>query len=285
MQLIETIAEMKAWSRAARVSGATIGFVPTMGYLHEGHLSLMRQVQAQTDKLVVSIFVNPTQFGPNEDLAKYPRDLPHDTELCASVGVDAIFLPTPAMMYPDGYHTYVNVENLTNGLCGAARPGHFRGVTTVVLKLFNIVDPDVAAFGRKDYQQLQVLKRMVVDLNLDLKILEGPTVREADGLAMSSRNKYLTAEQRGHALVLSKSLERARELYRSGVRDPQEIVAAVKEMISATPQCQVDYIELVDAQHLSAIGMIVKPAVLALAVKVGNTRLIDNAVLGEDECR
>ncbi len=285
MQLIETIAEMKAWSRAARVSGATIGFVPTMGYLHEGHLSLMRQVQTQADKLVVSIFVNPTQFGPNEDLAKYPRDLPRDQELCASVGVDAIFLPTPAMMYPDGYNTYVNVENLTSGLCGFSRPTHFRGVTTVVLKLFNIVDPDVAAFGCKDYQQLQVIKRMVTDLNLDLKILEGPTVREADGLAMSSRNKYLTAEQRGHALVLSKSLSLAHELYAAGERDPQVIVAAVKDLIGATPQCMIDYVELVDAQNLSAITTLAKPAVLALAVKVGNTRLIDNTVLGEEDCR
>ena len=285
MQLIETIAEMKAWSRAARVSGATIGFVPTMGYLHEGHLSLMREAQAHADKLVVSIFVNPTQFGPNEDLAKYPRDLPRDTELCASVGVDAIFLPTPAMMYPDGYNTYVNVENLTSGLCGFSRPTHFRGVTTVVLKLFNIVDPDVAAFGCKDYQQLQVIKRMVTDLNLDLKILEGPTVREADGLAMSSRNKYLTAEQRGHALVLSKSLSLAHELYAAGERDPQVIVAAVKDLIGATPQCMIDYVELVDAQNLSAITTLAKPAVLALAVKVGSTRLIDNTVLGEPECR
>lgn len=285
MQLIETIAEMKAFSRAARLSGATVGFVPTMGYLHEGHLSLMRQVQAQTDKLVVSIFVNPTQFGPNEDLAKYPRDLPRDTELCASVGVDAIFLPTPAMMYPDGYHTYVNVENLTTSLCGASRPGHFRGVTTVVLKLFNIVNPDVAAFGRKDYQQLQVLKRMVVDLNLDVKILEGQTVREADGLALSSRNKYLNGEQRSNALVLSRSLKQAHALYAAGERDPLAIVKAVKDSISATPGCSVDYVELVDAQHLSPIASIAKPAVLALAVKLGNTRLIDNTVLGEEDCR
>ena len=216
MELIREADNMRAWSRANRAAGLKIGFVPTMGYLHEGHLSLMRQAGQKSDRVVVSVFVNPLQFGPKEDLAAYPRDLERDMELMRPLGVDAVFHPEPKEIYPPGYQTRVEVTEVTKGLCGRFRPGHFLGVTTVVLKLFNIVEPDLAVFGEKDFQQLAAIKRMVVDLNLDIKIEGGPTFREPDGLAMSSRNTYLEPEERRSALALSESLNLAREMAASG---------------------------------------------------------------------
>jgi pantoate--beta-alanine ligase len=279
MIVIKTIDEMKAYVRDIKKKNQTICLVPTMGYLHKGHTDLMREGRTLADHLVISIYVNPTQFGPNEDLAKYPRDFEMDCRLAGEVGVDCIFYPDSDQMYPRGYATYVNVEGITETLCGKSRPTHFRGVTTVVAKLFNIIEPDTAVFGLKDYQQLAVIKRMVVDLNMNVQIIPHPTVREEDGLAMSSRNKYLTPEQRKHALVLSRSLKHAQEMVRSGSRDASAIRAAVVDMISSTPECVLDYAEIVHPETLACLERIEDHAVMALAVKVGATRLIDNIEL------
>ena len=279
MKIIQEVAAMKACVKAIKDKGETICLVPTMGYLHKGHLDLMRMGRPMADHNMISIFVNPTQFGPNEDLDKYPRDMERDTQLAASVGVDCIFFPDAKQMYPNGYATYVNVERITTGLCGAARPTHFRGVATVVLKLFNIIEPDVAIFGEKDYQQLAVIKRMVEDLNLDVKIVAHPTVREEDGIAMSSRNKYLSPEQRKNALVLHRSLLLARDRMEAGEKNTAKIRDEVVAMIANTPGSVIDYVEFVDTDTLEPVDMAQSKVVMALAVKFGTTRLIDNITL------
>ncbi len=279
MEIIYDIPTMKAVVKSIRNKGESICLVPTMGYLHEGHLDLMREGKPLADHLIISIFVNPTQFGAGEDLDKYPRDLPRDAKMAEAVGVEYIFNPGAPEMYPHGYATYVNVEGITEGLCGAARPGHFRGVTTVVAKLFNIIDPDIAVFGEKDYQQLAVIRRMAADLNMNVKILAHPTVREEDGLAMSSRNKYLSPEERRNALVLSRSLNHARERVKGGDRIAAVIISEAKGMIAKTPGCVIDYVEIVDPDFLKPVDIIEGRVVMALAVRVGKTRLIDNITL------
>jgi pantoate--beta-alanine ligase len=279
MELITTVPRMKAYVKGIKKRSETICLVPTMGYLHKGHLDLMRKGKSLADHLLISIFVNPTQFGVGEDLAKYPRDLENDRKLSDGVGVEGIFFPDEKEMYPQGYATYVNVEGITGKLCGIARPTHFRGVTTVVAKLFNIIEPDIAVFGQKDYQQLTVIKRMVDDLNMGVKIVAHPTVREEDGLAMSSRNKYLNPEQRKNALVLSKSLLKACELVKDGEKDASKIIRMALDRISSTPEAVIDYVEIVHPDTLECIDRIETKAVMALAVKIGNTRLIDNMEL------
>ncbi len=279
MKVVHTIAEIRTAVGTASREGKTVGLVPTMGYFHEGHLSLMRQAKADNDLVVVSLFVNPTQFGPNEDFRNYPRDLERDAAMAESVGVDLIFNPSPEEMYPEGYSTYVSVEKLTEGLCGASRPGHFKGVTTVCLKLFNIVQADRAYFGRKDYQQFKVIERMVKDLDLPLEIVGMPIVREVDGLAMSSRNSYLSAAERSSALVLSRSLAHAQELLAGGVVNGEELQRKVEAFIGKEPLVQVEYASVVDAESLEPLADISSKAVLALAVRIGKTRLLDNALL------
>jgi len=270
---------MAAWARAVRARGESIAFVPTMGYLHEGHLSLMREARGRGDHLVVSIFVNPLQFGPNEDLDSYPRDAEGDAAKCRDVGVDVLFTPTKASLYPAGFQTTVQPGPIAGPLCGASRPGHFEGVCTIVLKLFGLVRPRVALFGRKDYQQLAVLRRMARDLDLDVEVLGMPIVREADGVAMSSRNARLTPEQRTAAGVLSRALDRAEHLVADGERGVEAVVAAAASLIAEEPGAALDYVELVDADDLSTICDLEAPAVLALAVHFGSVRLIDNRVL------
>ena len=279
MKVVHTIEKVKAAVDAVRREGETVGLVPTMGYFHEGHLSLMRQAKQDNGFVVVSLFVNPNQFGPNEDLRDYPRDLDRDARMAESAGADLIFNPPVEEMYPQGYNTYVTVEKLTEGLCGASRPEHFRGVTTVCLKLFNIVQPDRAYFGRKDYQQLKVIHRMVTDLNVPLEIVGMPIVREQDGLAMSSRNTYLSLEERQAALVLSKSLAYARELMGQGIASGPELQSKVEEFIRREPLARIDYVQVVDPEMLDGLIEIGDTAVLALAVRIGKTRLIDNALL------
>ena len=279
MIVINEVKVMKAHVRMLRAKKQTIALVPTMGYLHEGHVSLMHKARNLADHLIVSVFVNPTQFGVGEDLEKYPRDLERDKKLAAQARVECIFHPTPEQMYPAGYATYVDVQGITAGLCGASRPTHFRGVATVCAKLFNIIEPDVAVFGEKDFQQLAVIKRMVEDLNMNVQIIPHPTVREEDGLAMSSRNTYLGPEDRPNATVLYKSLLNARELYQAGQRDARAIRAATVAMVESTPGAVIDYIEIVDPKTLQPLGTIEPGAVMALAVKFGRTRLIDNMVI------
>jgi pantoate--beta-alanine ligase len=280
MQIIRTPAEMQETVLKLRAQGRRVGFVPTMGYLHEGHCSLMRLAREHADVLVVSIFVNPTQFGPSEDFSKYPRDFDHDEALCLGEKTDFIFYPSVADMYPPDSSVAVVDEKLSRGLCGAARPGHFRGVCTVVAKLFNIVLPDIAVFGEKDGQQLRIIERMVRDLNFPVRIIRGPTLREPDGLAMSSRNSYLSPEERKQALCLRRALDRAEELYRQGERKADRIVAAMGTVIGHSPAARIDYIEVVDDSSLEAVAAVEKPCMVALAVFVGKTRLIDNTVLG-----
>jgi len=276
MLILKTISEMKDYVSGLRANGKKIGFVPTMGYLHKGHLDLMMKAKEYTQHVVVSIFVNPTQFAPNEDLAKYPRDFERDEELCTEIGVECIFYPEPKEIYPDGYATYITVEGLSEGLCGVSRPIHFRGVATVVAKLFNIVEPDFAVFGEKDYQQLAVIKRMVQDLNMKVGVIGYPTVREADGLAMSSRNAYLSPEERDIAPVLNRSLRHALSLFKNGVTDVKTLRNEVVSMIEAAPGCTIDYVEIIDGESLVPVEMMIPGAVMALAVKLGKTRLIDN---------
>ncbi|KYH33929.1 pantothenate synthetase [Moorella mulderi DSM 14980] len=279
LELMTTIAAARKFVAAARQQGKSIGLVPTMGYLHEGHLTLARTAREQNDVVMMSIFVNPTQFGPGEDLERYPRDLERDRKLAAGAGVDAIFAPAVAEMYPPGYATYVQVEGLTEVLCGASRPGHFRGVATVVSKLFNIVQPDRAYFGLKDYQQAVVIKRLVRDLNFPVDIITVPTVREPDGLAMSSRNKYLDPDQRRSALALYRALNLGAELIRSGERRAAVVREAMAGEILARPGTRVDYVAVNDAETLAPLEEIKGRVLLALAVWVGNTRLIDNLTL------
>ena len=281
MEVIKSPSEMQQKASAWRREGKVIAFVPTMGYFHEGHLSLMREGRERGDVLVVSIFVNPTQFGPGEDFDRYPRDMERDLRMAEEVGVDVIFAPTVEEMYPEGYQTYVEVEKVTKYLCGLSRPGHFRGVTTVVTKLFNIVKPHVALFGQKDYQQLITIERMVKDLNMDVEIVGMPTVREEDGLAASSRNVYLSPEERKAALSLYRSLRRAEELFSEGVRESQRILEEVKKVLEAEPLVKIDYVHVCDPETLEDIeGPIGERALVAVAAKVGTTRLIDNTLLG-----
>ncbi len=280
VRIVTTIAEVREAVREARAAGRRIGFVPTMGYLHEGHLTLMRQARQECGFAVVSIFVNPTQFGPNEDFTRYPRDVERDASLCATVPVDLIFHPGVDEVYPQPFRTTVKVTGLTETLCGASRPGHFDGVATVVTKLFNIVQPDAAYFGQKDAQQVAVIQRMVRDLNMDLTIVPVPIVREPDGLAMSSRNTYLSAAERRAALVLSQTLAMARDRVAAGERDMQTLVKAMRSMISAEPLADIDYVEIVDSTTLQPVVRLEQRAVLAaLAVRFGRTRLIDNTIL------
>ena len=279
MQVIKQIEQLKQVVRDAKRQGKTVGLVPTMGYLHEGHLTLMRRARQEQGLVIATLFVNPLQFGPQEDYADYPRDLARDCELAESTGIDVLFAPAVDEMYPAGNGktlTFVDVEKITASLCGASRPGHFRGVATVVTKLFNIAEADVAYFGQKDAQQVAVIRRMAEDLNMNVKIIAVPIVRESDGLAMSSRNKYLDSKQRQAALVLSRSLERAAALLATGERDSSLIVSTVRDLISQEPLAEIDYVSLVDPLTMEALDRVESRALLALAVKFGKTRLIDN---------
>lgn len=280
MQVIHSAPAMQQWAQQQRRAGHRLGLVPTMGFLHQGHLSLVRMARADCDRVMVSIFVNPMQFGANEDLEDYPRDLERDLALLRAEGVDAVFNPEPAEMYPPGFASAVTVEGeITQKLCGHSRPTHFRGVTTVVSKLFNICLPDKAYFGQKDAQQVMILEKMVRDLNFPLEIIRGPIVRETDGLAMSSRNTYLNAEEREQALALSRSLQEAQAAIRGGERDPVKIKALLKERIEAGPLAAVDYIEIYDSDALQDIKTIDREVLIALAVRFGKTRLIDNLLV------
>nr|WP_129408700.1 pantoate--beta-alanine ligase [Marinitoga lauensis] len=260
--------------------GKSIGFVPTMGYLHKGHLSLVEQARKDNDIVVVSIFVNPTQFGPNEDFDRYPRDLNRDMELLKPYNVDYIFHPDVNEMYSKDHSTYVEEIKLTKVLCGKSRPGHFRGVTTIVTKLFNIIRPTRAYFGQKDAQQFRVLRKMVNDLNMDVEMVEMPIIREEDGLAMSSRNIYLNSEERKQALALSKSLKKAKELYENGERNANIIKAEMRKIFNENPLVKVDYIEIVDEYNLENVNIIENKVLVAVAAFVGKARLIDNVILG-----
>ena len=279
MEIILNVSLMQKRAEELRSAGKKIGFVPTMGFFHEGHLELMRVARRNADVLVVSIFVNPIQFGPSEDYDRYPKDIERDKKKAQEVGVDILFLPSVEEMYPDGFQTKVHVEKLTQHLCGLFRPGHFDGVTTVVTKLFNIVKPHVAVFGEKDYQQLLVIKRMVKDLNMDIHIIGVPTVRESDGLAMSSRNVYLSPEERKSALCLKKSIDLAIEMVKKGESDASLIKRKVKELINSHPFTKIQYVSICDPETLEEVDQIKDRALIALAVFVGNARLIDNAIL------
>jgi len=281
MEIISDPKEMLGRAFEWRGQELRIVLAPTMGCFHRGHLSLMEYGKTVGDKLVVSLFVNPAQFGPHEDLDRYPRDLERDAALAREVGVDALYTPAAAAMYPPGYQTYVEVEALSQGLCGASRPGHFRGVATVVLKLFNQVQPHTAVFGEKDYQQLAVIKRLAADLDLTVQVVGRPIVREADGLAMSSRNTYLNPEERAAALCLYRSLIAARELVVSGAQSRDNILEAVRQIITSNPHTRIDYLALVDPKTLREVETIKNEARLLLAVWVGHTRLIDNTLLAE----
>ena len=279
MKVIKDIKEMQSLADSLRSDGKTIGFVPTMGFLHEGHLSLMRIARPNCDVLVVSIFVNPTQFGPNEDLNKYPRDFDRDEKLCREEKVDVIFYPNKDTMYSEPYFTFINVEKLSETMCGLSRPGHFKGVATVVAKLFNIVKPHFAVFGEKDFQQAVIIKQMVRDLNFQVEILTGPIVREPDGLAMSSRNKYLSPAERQNALVLYNSLKLAEKLVMEGNDNSEFIHAKMKNLIQQIPEAHIDYIAIVDSKTLTPVRKIENNTLIALAIKIGSTRLIDNTLI------
>jgi pantoate--beta-alanine ligase len=283
MQICATIPEARAVCDDLRASRRRLGLVPTMGALHEGHLSLVRAAKAQCDAVVVSIFVNPTQFGPTEDLAKYPRQFERDCALLEKENVDTVFAPSVEEMYVKGESTWVTVEGLSDKLDGRSRPGHFRGVTTVVAKLFHVIEPDVAFFGQKDAAQVAVIRRMVRDLNFPVEIAVCPIVREPDGLAMSSRNAYLNPEERQRALLLQRSLRRVEEKFRAGERNAARLVAAAKQIIADEPQVRLDYFEIVDPDTLEPLDQISRPALAAVAAYVGTTRLIDNVVLTPSE--
>jgi pantoate--beta-alanine ligase len=276
MKVITSVAGMKSLARQWKKEGKSIGFVPTMGYLHEGHLSLVRESKERADVTVVSIFVNPAQFGPNEDFKKYPRDLEKDSAYLEKGGVDFLFYPDAAEIYPPGYMTYVEVHGLQDRLCGKSRPGHFRGVATVVLKLFEIVGPDLAFFGAKDAQQVLIIEKMAADLDLDTEVVTCPIVREPDGLALSSRNAYLSSEERKAALVLSRSLRWAERTISAGECDAVRVIAGIRSLIEAEPLARVDYVEAVDPLDLDSVAEIRGDVLIALAVFVGSTRLIDN---------
>lgn len=279
--IIETVKELREYLAGQRAAGKTVGLVPTMGFLHEGHLSLIREAKAENDVVVVSDFVNPTQFGPNEDFESYPRNIERDTELALSAGADVIFYPSVSEMYPPESSTYVEVEgNITRVLCGASRPTHFRGVTTVVNKLFNIVEPDKAYFGQKDAQQVAVLTKMVKDLHMDIELIICPIVREPDGLAMSSRNTYLSAEERKQAVILNQALKKAKNAFANGEKDVVKLTEIITDKINEMPLAVIDYVSILDFPSLKPIITIEKDALGAVAVKFGKTRLIDNEILG-----
>ncbi len=278
MEWFERVGAIRAWSRGRRAQGETVALVPTMGYLHEGHMALVARARECADRVVVSIFVNPTQFGPGEDLDRYPRDPERDRRMCEEAGVAAVFAPAPAELYPPGYQTYVTVEEVSKPLCGASRPGHFRGVATVVLKLFHAVEPDVAVFGEKDYQQLQVVRRMVRDLDVPVRIEAVPTVREPDGLALSSRNTYLSPDERRQALSISQALGRAQELVSSGVVEASRVAAEVEGIIAGAG-LRIDYVEVRHPETLETVQTVAPRAVVAVAAFAGDTRLIDNRVV------
>lgn len=279
MKIITTIPEMQSVAEPLRKQGKTIGFVPTMGFLHEGHLSLMRTARAECNVVVVSIFVNPTQFGPNEDLDRYPRDAEGDREKCESAGVDILFMPDAEEMYPEKPTVFVTVEGISDVLEGAIRPGHFRGVATVVAKLFNIVKPHKAYFGQKDFQQCAVIKRMVKGLNMDIDVSVLPTVRERDGLAMSSRNSYLNPDERRAAAVLYKALAAARDLFTAGATEPEKLKNKMRAVIAGEPSVTIDYIEIADPEDLVMGYSAQYRMVILVAVRLGRTRLIDNIML------
>lgn len=279
MKIIYKVKQMQGFVRRGQRAGKTVGFVPTMGALHEGHLSLIRRAAKENDIVVVSIFVNPTQFGPKEDFAKYPRPFKKDVALAKSAGADIIFYPSTKEMYPEEYQTYIDVEKITHGLCGASRPGHFRGVATVVAKLFNAVSAERAYFGQKDYQQVQVIRCLVADLNIPIKVVMCPIIREKEGLAMSSRNQYLNAEERRSAPCLYEALQVAKSMARAGIKDVAKIKKEMRNIIESNVLARVDYIEIVDAETLDPIKKIRGGVVAVLAVFIGNTRLIDNMVL------
>lgn len=283
VSVVHTIAEVRQWVDRARKLGRTIGFVPTMGALHEGHASLIRTSVAQQDATVVSIFVNPLQFGPNEDLDRYPRTLDADIQVVQACGADLVFAPSVREMYPKRQLAFVDVEELTAGLCGASRPGHFRGVATVVAKLFNIVQPDVAYFGQKDAQQAAVIERMVADLSFPVRIVRCPTVREADGLAMSSRNTYLSPEERQAAPILYRALQEGAEAIRAGERDAEKVRRLMIDRIQREPLARIDYVDVVDESTFRTISYVEGNIVLVGAIYIGNTRLIDNIPLAVPE--
>jgi pantoate--beta-alanine ligase len=278
MKIVQTVEEVRAQVKEWRRAGLTVGLVPTMGYLHDGHKSLIDRAVIENDKVVVSVFVNPMQFGPTEDLESYPRDLDRDAALCEGAGAALIFHPEPEDMYADDFSSFIDMNTLTGGLCGKSRPIHFRGVCTVVGKLFNIVQPDKAYFGQKDAQQLAVIRHMVRDLNFNLEVVGCPIIREADGLAKSSRNTYLNAQERQAALILSKSLEHGRELIEAGEKDAAKIKAAITAMIETEPLAKIDYVEIVDWNNLEPVDTITGPVLNAIAVYIGKTRLIDNHI-------
>ena len=278
MRIETTVNAVKEQVKAWKAEGLSIGFVPTMGYLHEGHGSLIKAARAGNDKVVVSIFVNPMQFGPKEDLASYPRDLEKDSALCEGLGADLIFHPEPSEMYHDNFSSYVDMTGLTEELCGLSRAGHFRGVCTVVNKLFNIVQPDRAYFGQKDAQQLAIIKHMVEDLNMNLEIIGCPIIREEDGLAKSSRNTYLSAEERKAALVLSRSINLGCKMVEDGETDTAVIIKAMTDLINEEPMARIDYVKAVDGLTISQIDKVQKPMLVAIAVYIGTTRLIDNFI-------
>lgn len=280
MDIAATIKEVRTQVKAWRLQGKTVGLVPTMGYLHEGHESLIKRAVAENDKVVVSIFVNPMQFGPKEDLASYPRDLEADAKLCEAAGATLIFHPEPEEMYEEGFCSFVDMTGLTDALCGLSRPVHFRGVCTVVSKLFHIVMPDRAYFGEKDAQQLAVVRRMVRDLNMDIEIVGCPIIREPDGLAKSSRNTYLSPESRKQAVVLSKAVFAAKKRIEDGERDAAKIKACMRDMIQSVPLTDIDYVEIVDMNTMKALDVIEGEVLCAVAVNVGGeARLIDNVIV------
>ncbi len=279
MEVIRTVTEMTVATRRLKASGVATGFVPTMGYLHEGHLSLVRLSQKNTGSTILSIFVNPTQFGPKEDLEKYPRDIEGDLEKCRKEGVGIVFMPEPGDMYPVGYETYVNVEGITDGLCGRSRPGHFKGVATVVAKLFNVVQPDKAFFGQKDFQQTAVIRRMVIDLNMAVDVVVAPTVREPDGLAMSSRNAYLKPDERHAAPALYRALESARLLAEKSDVPTDMLTSHILEKFREEPLIEPEYVEVVEPDNLKPLLHTGSSAVIAAAVRIGGTRLIDNVII------
>lgn len=279
MRMIQQIAAMQSWSENQRCLGRRLVFVPTMGFLHEGHLSLVRDAKTRGDKVIVSIFVNPAQFTPEEDFATYPRGLERDRQLLEKEGIDVLFNPSADEIYPEGYQTSIKVEKLGGLLCARFRPGHFRGVATIVAKLFNIVRPHLAIFGCKDYQQLQIVRQLVRDLNLPIEIIAHPTVRESDGLAMSSRNAYLDPQERKAALCLSRSLRMAEALTRQGERRAKIVLERVTGELKKESLARVEYVSLIDAETLQDVDQLERPAVLALAVRIGKARLIDNQIL------
>ena len=278
MKIVGTVKEVREQVKEWKKQGLSVGFVPTMGYLHEGHKSLMDAARKGNDKVVVSIFVNPMQFGPTEDLATYPRDLDHDAALCESAGVDLIFHPEAEEMYEKDFCSFVDMTGLTEGLCGKTRPIHFRGVCTVVNKLFNIVTPDHAYFGQKDGQQLAVIKRMVRDLNMDIEIVGCPIIREEDGLAKSSRNTYLSKDERKAALILSKAVKLGEDMAKAGEKDTDKIVSEMIKLIETEPMAKIDYVQAVDAVSVKPVKEMTAPVLVAMAVYIGKTRLIDNFI-------